>query len=440
MSEERRISLAELLAREGGAPPAPTGGRRRRHRGGENSITVAELTGEIPVIRDDQPAPADQAPAQQPASESVQPESVQPEAVQPEVVEPEVVEPETAEAAAPETVQPEAAAPAVEPASAPAQAEQDDDEPITSSFLAAAVADPGPVEAPAPQQPAAQEPAAQEPAAQEPEAPAADEAPAQSEGRRGGLLRWGRGSRQAEAPQEPAQPAEPVVEPDVEPTAAPAAAEPAQGAAAAQGADAAQAEEGKDYAWSRWDQAEAPIMATADFNTAQVRERQSRFAEIEADDTVDVRPVAVPTPDLDAADAPAAPDTAALSARRIDDARADEEAPDFLAKPGDAEGETDADEKAESGKGRGWAALAAEVVLGLAAGAGLFYGFFKLWNWGGGWPTIALTVVLAFIVIIGIVTFTHYLRKTTDYLTLGLALFVGLVITFGPLLMALGSN
>ena len=84
--------------------------------------------------------------------------------------------------------------------------------------------------------------------------------------------------------------------------------------------------------------------------------------------------------------------------------------------------------------------LAAEVVLGLAAGAGLFYGFFKLWNWGGGKATIALTVVLAFIVIIGIVTFTHYLRKTTDYLTLGLALFVGLVITFGPLLMALGSN
>ena len=60
-------------------------------------------------------------------------------------------------------------------------------------------------------------------------------------------------------------------------------------------------------------------MATADFNTAQVRERQSRFAEVEADDTVDVKPVAVPAADLDA-DA-AAPDTASMSAQQIDDAR-----------------------------------------------------------------------------------------------------------------------
>ena len=51
-------------------------------------------------------------------------------------------------------------------------------------------------------------------------------------------------------------------------------------------------------------------MATADFNTAQVRERQSRFAEVEADDTVDVTPVSVPTPDVDV---PAAPDTAAVT-------------------------------------------------------------------------------------------------------------------------------
>jgi hypothetical protein len=46
----RPISVAELLAKNGtiGAPPA--GGRRRRRRGGD-SVTVAELTGEIPIIR-----------------------------------------------------------------------------------------------------------------------------------------------------------------------------------------------------------------------------------------------------------------------------------------------------------------------------------------------------------------------------------------------------
>ena len=57
--DSRPISVAELLARNGtiGAPPA--GGRRRRRRGNSAAVTVAELTGEIPVIRDEIP-PADE--------------------------------------------------------------------------------------------------------------------------------------------------------------------------------------------------------------------------------------------------------------------------------------------------------------------------------------------------------------------------------------------
>ena len=48
----RPISVAELLAKNGtlGAP-APT--RRRRRRGNSDAVTVAELTGEIPIITDD---------------------------------------------------------------------------------------------------------------------------------------------------------------------------------------------------------------------------------------------------------------------------------------------------------------------------------------------------------------------------------------------------
>lgn len=54
----RPISVAELLARNGtiGAPPA--GGRRRRRRGNADAVSVAELTGEIPVIRDEPVATA----------------------------------------------------------------------------------------------------------------------------------------------------------------------------------------------------------------------------------------------------------------------------------------------------------------------------------------------------------------------------------------------
>ena len=49
-SNTRPISVAELLARNGTIGAPPVGGRRRKRRGDTDSITVAELTGEIPVV------------------------------------------------------------------------------------------------------------------------------------------------------------------------------------------------------------------------------------------------------------------------------------------------------------------------------------------------------------------------------------------------------
>jgi hypothetical protein len=48
--DTRPISVAELLARNGTIGAPPVGGRRRRRRGNSDSVTVAELTGEIPII------------------------------------------------------------------------------------------------------------------------------------------------------------------------------------------------------------------------------------------------------------------------------------------------------------------------------------------------------------------------------------------------------
>jgi hypothetical protein len=50
-SGTRPISVAELLAKNGTIGSPPVGGRRRRRRGNADSVTVAELTGEIPIIR-----------------------------------------------------------------------------------------------------------------------------------------------------------------------------------------------------------------------------------------------------------------------------------------------------------------------------------------------------------------------------------------------------
>jgi hypothetical protein len=73
-SETRPISVAELLARNGtiGAPAVTR--RRRRRRGDSDAVSVAELTGEIPVIRGDDeheikpPAPPLEAADEQPAN------------------------------------------------------------------------------------------------------------------------------------------------------------------------------------------------------------------------------------------------------------------------------------------------------------------------------------------------------------------------------------
>jgi hypothetical protein len=54
----RPISVAELLAKNG-THGAPAPARRRRRRGNSDAVTVAELTGEIPIITDDiEPAKA----------------------------------------------------------------------------------------------------------------------------------------------------------------------------------------------------------------------------------------------------------------------------------------------------------------------------------------------------------------------------------------------
>ncbi len=58
----RPISVAELLAKNGTIGAPPVGGRRRRRRGNNDSVTVAELTGEIPIVRTGEiPVVADEA-------------------------------------------------------------------------------------------------------------------------------------------------------------------------------------------------------------------------------------------------------------------------------------------------------------------------------------------------------------------------------------------
>lgn len=118
----RPISVAELLARNGSIGAPPVGGRRRRRRGNADSVTVAELTGEIPIITEtaDPPtngtAPHLRAPAAPP---EVHEEPEAPAAREEAEPEPEPVEQhadEAIEVAEPEPrVEPVAEEPTAEP-------------------------------------------------------------------------------------------------------------------------------------------------------------------------------------------------------------------------------------------------------------------------------------------------------------------------------------
>ena len=77
-----------------------------------------------------------------------------------------------------------------------------------------------------------------------------------------------------------------------------------------------------------------------------------------------------------------------------------------------------------------WAQVAGEAIVGLAAGIGLFWGFTELWKWN-----VYFALVLAVVVIFGIVTLAHIVRRSRDLTTTLLAMGVGLIVTIGPLVL-----
>jgi hypothetical protein len=83
-SSTRPISVAELLARNGTIGAPPVGGRRRRRRGKADAVTVAELTGEIPVVAAE--PVADEPVAEEPIAE--EPVAEEPVAEEPVADEP----------------------------------------------------------------------------------------------------------------------------------------------------------------------------------------------------------------------------------------------------------------------------------------------------------------------------------------------------------------
>ncbi|MFT3901057.1 MAG: hypothetical protein QM728_12560 [Gordonia sp. (in: high G+C Gram-positive bacteria)] len=77
-----------------------------------------------------------------------------------------------------------------------------------------------------------------------------------------------------------------------------------------------------------------------------------------------------------------------------------------------------------------WVILIGQMLGGLVFGAAAFWGFVQLWRWN-----VYFALVAAALVIFGIVTLVHIVRRRHDLATTLLALGVGLFITIGPLIL-----
>lgn len=82
-----------------------------------------------------------------------------------------------------------------------------------------------------------------------------------------------------------------------------------------------------------------------------------------------------------------------------------------------------------------WLLLIGQTILGLAIGAGLFWGFTELWKWN-----VIFALVLAAVVIFGIVTLVHVVRRRHDLISTLLAVGVALIVTIGPLVLLASSS
>lgn len=446
-----QISVAELLARNGQQVES-RGGRRRR--GVAGGITVAELTGEIPVVRDrpEPPEPPAPAPAPEPVVVAVPEPAPAPAVVEP--APPVAVElPATPEAAPKPVAAPKSesalkfeaalrsgAAPKAEP-TAPAV-------PAAKPEVVAK-----PVAAPKSESALKFEAALNSKAVPKVETPAKTETAA----RREAAAR----PETAAMPLTAAMPQMRTITPAASRAATPTApaeedhtqAIPALDKAVLAKADAARKSgPAKSGAAAEKAAAEKPA-AKALGNSARTAGAFTPFAGSEPALLSGASPQ----------DEPLRKSGAGRTARNetLDDARAqvhttgefpritdadegrrsrrgksaDDAAPQAEADSAADDSGSDDGEAAEGSPARQWAVLAGQALVAVVAGGLLFKGFETLWEM---LPWVAL--VLAVLVIAGLVAVVRILRQTDDMVSLLIAVIVGVFVTIGPLAFVLSSS
>jgi len=374
--DSQQISVAELLKRNGQSVES-RGGRRRR--GVAGGISVAELTGEIPIVR------------QSGSRAAAEPESDE-AAAQPEAAAPENSAPSAAAEAVAETAKSAEPAPKVPADRTAAFAvsfddddddDDDDDEPQTpkaeSKPAAPPVTTPKPTSTPSPGQTSKSSPGqwvSRAPLNSSSPTQVTQE-PALLSGQTlaGDLMRQERAATQSPSLRPPILP--PRVPTPVAKAPAPTAPAPAAPEESTELIDKiADADAGEAESTAVVDLVKAPVVADGATKSTAVAESET-----------------------------------------------------------DVEAEPAAEEAGERNSIREWAVLAGQVVVALIVGGAMFKGFEKLWDM---LPWVAL--VLALIVIVGLVAVVRVLRKTDDITSFVIAVVVGMIVTLGPLAFLLTSG
>ena len=183
---------------------------------------------------------------------------------------------------------------------------------------------------------------------------------------------------------------------------------------------------------------------TADKKTADKKIADEKATDESADEAgTQVIPEVVdltkPTTDDDPADSttadPKTADTASTGSRadRRKSASKDKASKDTASK--DTGSKDKSPVKGKGGAVRQWLVLIGQAVVSIVVGALLFKGFEQLWDV---LPWVAL--VLSVLVIVGLVAVVRILRRTDDLVSIVIAIAVGVFVTLGPLAFQLSTG
>ncbi|AKP59914.1 hypothetical protein P5V93_07385 [Mycobacteroides abscessus subsp. abscessus] len=408
---QRPVSVAELLARNGAAE-GKISGHRRRMRGNADAIPVAELTGEIPVIRDKKGGRARPNPS--PAAETAAPEATKaPEAAAPSETRsylrsnedalfggdsmadeaarrgpstPSTPAQPSSMASSLRSIFPPTPTPATRPGEPRKSIDFNDATGVISPVTSAPTSEPTPKPTPKPE--------AAKPVTPVP--PAAPSAPP------------------ATPPAPVSRPVEPEPEPEPEAVVQPEA-EPEPDARPEVIADEYEDDEYEDDAEYEEDDGEYGRSTAVEWNSHDA-EHDVEGAENDYDEN-DYQLEHELQELVNEHGSPV--DTEASQLADVE-----------TEKKTDAEAKAERKEKIKTYLQGGW--IAAQYLLAAAAGAGLFFGFRELWSWNQG---IALVLGVLFIAIL--VASLWVIRKTVDLISILIAIVVGALIAFGPLVLML---